>query len=287
LRATHFLRLNLKSIWKNNISGIADLFLSAIIIIILVLLFYLTQQNYNLLLKSNRAVLQTSNVINGYQKASADFKNAIIYITTYKSSPSQAYVLTYGKGLWEISVDMIHLRRLVGKAEQIKLKTISKKIYLEQDWLISADKDNPLLYEECDKHIKNITAIQSFFDTRIADLERQSIYNVKAAEHSLLRLHYWILALIISTSIIILFTLLLIRKQLRRVKLQNSKLTEIAWMQSHKVRSQVVVMLGLGQLFNHDDPTDAENGAVINYMVDTSHKLDEIVREINKKADVF
>jgi hypothetical protein len=285
LQGINFSGSNLKLLWKKNFAGLTDLFLSAVIILVLVLLFYLTQKNYTLLIKSNRAVIQTSKVISGYQKCSADFKNAIIYITTYKNSPSQSYVLTYGKGLWEISLDMIHLRRLVSKAEQAKLKSISKQIYLEQDWLISVDKNNLLLHEECDKHIKSITAIQAFFDTRIFGLERQSVEDIKAAEHSLARLYHWIVALIISTSIIILYTLFLIRKQLARVKSQNAKLMEIAWMQSHKVRSQVAVMLGLGQLFNHDDPTDPENADVINYMIATCYKLDKIVREINKKTD--
>ncbi len=269
---------------KKTIAGITDLFLGIAITIFLALLFLLTQKSYTLLCKSNEAVIRTGNIISGYEKVSADFKNAIIYISTYRNSPSQAYVSTYGKGLWEIRMDLFNLKKLVSKTEQAKLNEIADSIYIEEEWLSNPGTDDPLLDTEREQHIHSIITIQGFLDAKIAMLSRQSINNVKKANQSLVWLHFWIVTLIISNSLIISLTLFLIRKQLNRVKQQNKMLVDIAWLQSHKVRSQIAVLLGLGQLFDKDNAGDEENIKVIDYMVTTAHKLDDIVKEINDKA---
>ncbi|HTH83432.1 MAG TPA: hypothetical protein VL490_10885 [Mucilaginibacter sp.] len=271
---------------KKPVVSVTDIFLGSVIIAFLVMLFYLTQKNYVLLIKSNEAVVRTSNLIGAHQKVSNDFKNAVIYISTYKNSPTQAYVHTYGRGLWEVSLDMIRLKRLVGPAEKEKLAELSKQIYMEEDWLTTTNINDPLLADERDRHISNIIAIQSFFDNEITRLEHQSITDLKASEFSLGRLHHWIIALIISTSAVVLLTILLISKQLRRVKMQNSKLMEIAWMQSHKVRAHVANLLGLGQLFDIEHPNEADNKKIVSNIVATSKKLDGIVREISEKSSV-
>jgi hypothetical protein len=263
-----------------------NLFLGIIIIIMLTAVIYLTQKNYNLLVQSNDAVIRTENLVGKYQKVSNDFKNAIIYISTYKNSPSQAYVHTYGKGLWEISFDMLQLKRLVPNQTQIKLDTLTKQINTEEDWLMNVDSTDTQQYDDRDKHIKNITVIQTFFDTEIAGLEHESIADVKAAQASLERLHYWIITLIISASIITILSFLQINKQLGKVKLQNVRLRKIAWIQSHKVRAQVATLLGLGQLFNRDGPKDEDNAVVVDNMIITTQKLDEIVKEIHEMAEV-
>jgi hypothetical protein len=270
---------------KKSIDLITNLFLGSIIIAFLIMLFYLTQKNYSMLLKSNAAVVRTGDLIRGHQNISTDFKNAIIYVSTYKNSPSQAYVHTYGKGLWEISIDMIHLKRLVGPEEKIRLDSLSKQIQTEEDWLASVDTGNPTQYDDRDRHIKNIVTIQNFFDNEISILEKQSIYDLQTAEYSLTRLHDWIIMLIISTSIIVLVTLLLISSQFRKVQMQNGRLMEIAWMQSHKVRAQVANLLGLSQLFDRDAPT-SENGIIVSNIITTTKKLDGIVKEISEKTDV-
>jgi len=263
-----------------------NLFLGILIIIMLSGVIYLTQRNYNVLLQSNAAVIRTGNLVSRYQKVSNDFKNAIIYISTYKNSPSQAYVHTYGRGLWEISFDMLQLKRLVPYRTQIKLDTLYKHINAEEDWLMNVDSTNTQQYDERDKHIKSITSIQAFFDTAIASLERESIADVNTAQASLERLHYWIITLIISASIITILSFFKINKQLGKLKLQNGRLRKIAWIQSHKVRAQVATLLGLGQLFNMEDPKDDDNAVVLDNMIITTKKLDEIVKEIHEMAEV-
>ena len=266
--------------------GNTNLFLGTVIIGLLVAIIYLTQRNYTLLIKSNNDVINTTTLISEHQKVSNDFKNAVIYISTYKNSPSQAYVETYGKGLWEISFDMRRLKRLVSNSEGQRLDTLAKQINAEEDWLIKADSNNTRTYAERGKHIKNIIAIQSFFDTEIANLQRQSIDDVRASQLSLERLHYWIITLILSASVITLLSFLLINNQVEKVKVQNGRLRDIAWIQSHKVRAQVATLLGLGQLFNHENPKDKENVIVVNNIIVTTQKLDEIVKEINHKTEV-
>lgn len=264
---------------------IINRFLGTTVTVLMVTLFYLAQKNYNLLDKSNLAVIVTNNLITGHQNVSNDFKNAIIYISTYKNSPSQDYVHTYGRGLWELKFHVLRLKRLVSSEEKIQLDTLSKQIDIEENWLTNSDPNDVGLYDDRDKHIKSVITIQRFFDNKISQLVNQSIENIKTANYYLLRLYYWITALIIFTSVIILLSLMLINKQLDRVKLKNSKLKEIAWIQSHKVRAQVANLLGLGQLLDQDEP-DNYNNVVMEKVVVTTLKLDEIVHEIINKTSL-
>lgn len=267
---------------KKNIT--VSKLLGAIIAVLMVTLFYLTQKSYNQLKISNEAVVKTNNLISSYQNVANDFKNAVIYISTYKNSPSQDYVHTYGKGLWELQFHLLRLKRLVNKQEKVKLDAISKQINLEEKWLISANPNDIASYTDRDKHIKSIVSIQKYFDNKISQLQHKAIENIKKTERSLYYLNYWVDALIIFTALIMLLGLTLIYKQLSKVNFQNTQLKEIAWIQSHMVRAQVANLLGLGKLINMEDPTDPDNNLVLAKMIETSAKLDLIVREINAKT---
>lgn len=70
------------------------------------------------------------------------------------------------------------------------------------------------------------------------------------------------------------------KKHLARIEQQNSKLKEIAWIQSHKVRGPVSSILGLINLFNYDDPSDTINQEIILRIQTVTKHLDEIVKEV-------
>lgn len=74
------------------------------------------------------------------------------------------------------------------------------------------------------------------------------------------------------------------KNNIRKIQLQNEKLKEIAWLQSHKVRGQVASILGLAQLFNTDNPCDPVNGQILDGFRMASESLDNTIREINEKT---
>lgn len=68
-----------------------------------------------------------------------------------------------------------------------------------------------------------------------------------------------------------------------RLKLQNEQLQDIAWIQAHKVRGPLATILGLGQLFQ-GSKTEEENRIIIEGIIFSSQKLDEVIREIVNKT---
>jgi PAS domain S-box-containing protein len=75
------------------------------------------------------------------------------------------------------------------------------------------------------------------------------------------------------------------RKHLHKIEEQNSALREIAFIESHKVRGPVATILGLQQLFNHEDLTDPVNKEVIAGITKTTLVLDEIIKEVVRRSN--
>lgn len=71
------------------------------------------------------------------------------------------------------------------------------------------------------------------------------------------------------------------KKYLMTLQQQNEKLKEIAWIHSHQVRGPVTTIMGLVELFNHDDPSDPANATALNGIRDTAKELDEIIHRVN------
>lgn len=68
------------------------------------------------------------------------------------------------------------------------------------------------------------------------------------------------------------------------IQSQNKKLREIAWLQSHKVRSHISRILGLKPLFNKEDILDPDNIRILNYIEEEMEYLDKVISEINAKT---
>lgn len=70
-----------------------------------------------------------------------------------------------------------------------------------------------------------------------------------------------------------------------KIKTQNKKLLEIAFLQSHQIRRPVADILGLISIFNFDEPCDPENVEILTRLETTATDLDNIIREIVQKTN--
>jgi PAS domain-containing protein len=77
------------------------------------------------------------------------------------------------------------------------------------------------------------------------------------------------------------------RLYIQKIQLQNQKLKDIAWIQSHKVRSPVATIMGLIQLFNTEDSADPINAQVLEGITEAAVNLDEVIKEINAKTETM
>lgn len=71
---------------------------------------------------------------------------------------------------------------------------------------------------------------------------------------------------------------------IKEIELQNQKLKEIAWTQSHIVRAPLSQILGLSQLVLDDKQTTEETKELIGILNNSAQELDEIIKEIITKS---
>jgi len=74
------------------------------------------------------------------------------------------------------------------------------------------------------------------------------------------------------------------REHVMKIEMQNEKLKEIAWLQSHKVRGPLANIMGLAQLFDLNNYHEPVNGEVINGIIEAANNLDSIIREVVKNT---
>lgn len=73
---------------------------------------------------------------------------------------------------------------------------------------------------------------------------------------------------------------------LNRIEEQNTRLKEIAWLQSHKVRSHVATILGLSQFVNKHIIADPDLNEVLSGIKAAANELDAVIKEINSLTRV-
>lgn len=71
------------------------------------------------------------------------------------------------------------------------------------------------------------------------------------------------------------------------IEKQNEKLKEIAWIQSHVVRAPLSRMMGLIDIIKNYGIDDIENEELLNYLLVSAEELDNIIRDISKKAETI
>ncbi|MEJ6982264.1 hypothetical protein WG906_17495 [Pedobacter sp. P351] len=70
---------------------------------------------------------------------------------------------------------------------------------------------------------------------------------------------------------------------IQAIENQNSRLKEIAWIQSHLVRAPVARIMGLIELIkNYKDSIDETE--LLNHIYDSTHELDQLIKEIVDKT---
>lgn len=69
------------------------------------------------------------------------------------------------------------------------------------------------------------------------------------------------------------------------IKMQNEKLQNIAWMQSHVVRAPVARLMGLANLIKNYELSDEERRQLMDQIVVSAEELDAIIRDISEKAN--
>ena len=77
------------------------------------------------------------------------------------------------------------------------------------------------------------------------------------------------------------------RRQFMKIQEQNEKLIEIAWIQSHKVRSPVAKILGLAELFDYEANGNENNCEILEMMKSSTKELDSIIKEVVEKTEIL
>lgn len=75
-------------------------------------------------------------------------------------------------------------------------------------------------------------------------------------------------------------------EDMERIKMQNNRLQDISWLQSHKVRAPLASIMGLVNILlanKERDPADIE---CLEFLAMATKELDEIIRDIVKKSEV-
>ena len=75
------------------------------------------------------------------------------------------------------------------------------------------------------------------------------------------------------------------KKQTEALELQNQKLMEIAWVQSHEVRAPLARLMGLVQLLDRYPDGKIDIKETLGHILHSANELDEIVRKIVRKTE--
>lgn len=70
------------------------------------------------------------------------------------------------------------------------------------------------------------------------------------------------------------------KKQFLKIREQNEKLREIAWIQSHKVRGPVSSILGLTSLFDYELEAHEHNVEIMDRLKKVTLELDQIIKDV-------
>ena len=73
--------------------------------------------------------------------------------------------------------------------------------------------------------------------------------------------------------------------QVQAIEQQNLKLLDIAWMQSHMIRSPLTRIMALVELIKDTPDSDPEKNLLLDHLLTSAHELDEQVKRINQKAE--
>jgi PAS domain S-box-containing protein len=70
-------------------------------------------------------------------------------------------------------------------------------------------------------------------------------------------------------------------ERIERIKKQNEKLKQIAWIQSHKIRGPLASIMGLLELIDTNDASAENNKIALQHLSQAARQLDAVIHEIN------
>jgi PAS domain S-box-containing protein len=73
-------------------------------------------------------------------------------------------------------------------------------------------------------------------------------------------------------------------KHIEAVEFQNQILKEIAWTQSHVVRSPLARLMGLVEILSNEDNSESEKKEMLGYLSKSAQELDDIITDIINKS---
>lgn len=77
------------------------------------------------------------------------------------------------------------------------------------------------------------------------------------------------------------------QNMLKGLEKQNKQLKEIAWSQSHLVRAPLARIMGLAGAIQNGIIEEEKIGEFLNYMQQSAHELDKVIREITNKTETI
>ncbi len=77
------------------------------------------------------------------------------------------------------------------------------------------------------------------------------------------------------------------KKHLERIKAQSTVLEEVSFTNSHELRGPLSTIMGLLELYNHDDPADPNNKELIDGIDETAKRLDKKITELVQKENLI
>lgn len=130
------------------------------------------------------------------------------------------------------------------------------------------EKFSYLFNENKGENFKGISLVNSLKSTFIAEIYKNNIiYQGEVAEI--------ILANDISDSL----------NYIRAIEKQNKQLSEIAWVQSHKVRAPLSRMMGLINLLKMEGVENLNRNEIIEFIINSGEELDLIIKEITVRTE--
>jgi len=78
-----------------------------------------------------------------------------------------------------------------------------------------------------------------------------------------------------------------LNEHIQTIKLQNQKLRDIAWTQSHVIRAPLARILGITQLINEDLYSEDEIPTFLSHITESAQELDKIVENIIQDAQTI
>jgi PAS domain-containing protein len=148
-------------------------------------------------------------------------------------------------------------------------------------------------YEKFFKHVhpEDKSALKTAIEEAISHLPSQECeYRIIDNENQIKNLHSKIVVkrnLAGQAYQLLGFTLDITRQkeQTKSLELQNLKLMEIAWVQSHEVRAPVARIMGLAQLLKDYPEQKLDLPEALNQILSSANELDEIIRRIVRKTE--